>query len=117
MVSKIREKIFSGEKINFEEIALSLFEFQYLNNPIYRQFTDYLNINYKKVQSISQIPFLPIDFFKTHSILTQNAAIEKIFESSGTTGQITSKHFVADLSLYEQSFINGFELFYGAAIS
>ncbi|HNE50859.1 MAG TPA: acyl transferase [Chitinophagales bacterium] len=115
MVSKIREKIFSGEKINFEEIALSLFEFQYLNNPIYRQFTDYLNINYKKVQSISQIPFLPIDFFKTHSILTQNAAIEKIFESSGTTGQITSKHFVADLSLYEQSFINGFELFYGAA--
>lgn len=115
MVSKIQEKIFSGEKFNFEEIALSLFEFQYFNNPIYRQFTDYLHIDFKKVQSISQIPFLPIDFFKTHSVITQNASIEKIFESSGTTGQITSKHLVADVSLYEQSFINGFDLFYGKA--
>lgn len=115
MVSKIQEKIFSDEKFNFEEIALSLFEFQYFNNPIYRQFTDYLHIDFKKVQSISQIPFLPIDFFKTHSVITQNASIEKIFESSGTTGQITSKHLVADVSLYEQSFINGFDLFYGKA--
>ncbi|HOU47175.1 MAG TPA: acyl transferase [Chitinophagales bacterium] len=115
MISKIQEKIFSGENFNFEEIALSLFEFQYFNNPIYRQFTDYLHIDFKKVQSISQIPFLPIDFFKTHSVITQNASIEKIFESSGTTGQITSKHLVADVSLYEQSFINGFDLFYGKA--
>ncbi len=112
-VSKIREKIFSNDIINLEKIAIELFHFQYTYNPIYKQFTDFLKINTKSIQSVQQIPFLPIDFFKTHCVVTQNVAIEKIFESSGTTGQIASKHFVADLSLYEQSFRKGFELFYG----
>lgn len=113
IASKIREKIFSNEKFNLEEIAIELFYFQYANNTTYRQFTDYLKINIKKVCSVQQIPFLPIDFFKTHPIIAQGKTAEKIFESSGTTGQTTSKHFVADLSLYEQSFRKGFEWFYG----
>lgn len=113
-VSKIREKIFSGEKFNFEEIALTLFHFQYTHNPVYKQFTDYLKINSKQVTSVLQIPFLPIEFFKTHPIITDNAAAQLIFESSGTTGQITSKHYVADVSLYEQSFHKAFEEFYGS---
>ena len=112
-VSKIREKIFSNDNFNFEEIALQLFDFQYTHNLVYKQFVDYLKINAAEVQTVQQIPFLPIEFFKTHRILTENAETQKIFESSGTTGQITSKHLVADLALYEESFDKGFEQFYG----
>jgi len=112
-VSKIREKIFSNDNFNFEEIALQLFDFQYTHNLVYKQFVDYLKINATEVQTVQQIPFLPIEFFKTHRILTENAETQKIFESSGTTGQITSKHLVADLALYEESFDKGFEQFYG----
>lgn len=112
-VSKIREKIFSNDNFNFEEIALQLFDFQYTHNLVYKQFVDYLKINAVEVQTVQQIPFLPIEFFKTHRILTENAETQKIFESSGTTGQITSKHLVADLALYEESFDKGFEQFYG----
>lgn len=112
-VSKIREKIFSNDNFNFEEIALQLFDFQYTHNLVYKQFVDYLKINAAEVQTVQQIPFLPIEFFKTHRILTKNAETQKIFESSGTTGQITSKHLVADLALYEESFDKGFEQFYG----
>ena len=100
-VSKIREKIFSNDNFNFEEIALQLFDFQYTHNLVYKQFVDYLKINATEVQTVQQITFLPIEFFKTHRILTENAETQKIFESSGTTGQITSKHLVADLALYE----------------
>jgi len=112
-VSKIREKIFSNDNFNFEEIALQLFDFQYTHNLVYKQFVDYLKINAAEVQTVQQIPFLPIEFFKTHRILTENAETQKIFESSGTTGQITSKHMVADLALYEESFEKGFQQFYG----
>ena len=112
-VSKIREKIFFNDNFNFEEIALQLFEFQYTHNLVYKQFVDYLKINVSNVQTVQQIPFLPIEFFKTHRIISGNAEPQKIFESSGTTGQITSKHLVTDLKLYEESFEKGFEQFYG----
>ena len=112
-VSKIREKIFSNDNFNFEEIALQLFDFQYTHNLVYKQFVDYLKINVSNVQTVQQIPFLPIEFFKTHRIISGNAEPQKIFESSGTTGQITSKHLVTDLKLYEESFEKGFEQFYG----
>jgi phenylacetate-coenzyme A ligase PaaK-like adenylate-forming protein len=68
----------------------------------------------KSVKTIEDIPFLPIEFFKTHSILTGQLKTEKIFESSGTTGAISSKHYVADIKLYEESFMHSFNLFYGA---
>lgn len=112
-VSKIHEKIFSDDNFNFEEIALQLFKFQYTHNLVYKQFADYLRINVSNVQTVQQIPFLPIEFFKTHRIISSNAKPQKIFESSGTTGQITSKHMVTDLKLYEESFEKGFEQFYG----
>lgn len=112
-VSKIRKKIFSDDTFHFDEVALELFHVQYTYNPVYKQFVDYLKINTAKVQSVQQIPFLPIEFFKTHPVILENAAPQKIFESSGTTGQITSKHFVADLQLYEESFQKAFQQFYG----
>ncbi|MFN8295829.1 MAG: acyl transferase [Chitinophagales bacterium] len=112
-VTKIQEKIFSEDNFNFDEVALELFNFQYTHNLVYRQFVDYLKINVATIQTVQQIPFLPIEFFKTHDVISNNAAPQKIFESSGTTGQITSRHFVADLKLYEKSFEKGFQQFYG----
>jgi phenylacetate-coenzyme A ligase PaaK-like adenylate-forming protein len=102
--SKIREKIFSSATFNFEEAALDVFLFQYRNNPVYQQFTDFLKINPKQVTSVHQIPFLPIEFFKTHPVINHNATPEKIFESSGTTGQTSSKHYVADLNCMKKVF-------------
>ncbi|MBP6048073.1 MAG: acyl transferase [Chitinophagales bacterium] len=114
MASKIQEKIFLTTNFNFDEIALELFHFQYTYNPIYKQFVDHLKINVKNVNEIVKIPFLPIEFFKTHRIICQHAPTQKIFESSGTTGQINSKHFVSELKLYEQSFEKAFVEFYGS---
>jgi hypothetical protein len=97
----------------FNEIALSLFRYQYRNNKIYNSFVDALGVNESQVYHTGQIPFLPVSFFKTHKILTGEFPVEVIFESSGTTGMETSKHHVADVELYRQSFMRGIELFYG----
>jgi phenylacetate-coenzyme A ligase PaaK-like adenylate-forming protein len=97
----------------FNEIARSLFRFQYRNNKIYHSFVDALGVSESKVYHLEQIPFLPVSFFKTHKIVTGNFTEEVVFESSGTTGMETSRHYVADTDLYEQSFTRGLELFYG----
>ena len=97
----------------FNEIALSLFRYQYKNNKIYNRFVDALGISESKVYHPEQIPFLPVSFFKTHKIVTGDFKEEVVFESSGTTAMETSKHFVVDADLYEQSFSNGLEIFYG----
>ena len=97
----------------FNEIALSLFRYQYKNNKIYKNFVDALGVSESKVYHPEQIPFLPVSFFKTHKIITGDFMEEVVFESSGTTGMVTSKHYVVDADLYEQSFTKGLELFYG----
>lgn len=102
-----------GEK-DFLNLALEVFRFQYLNVPVYQQFVDALSVNPSDVSTLEEIPFLPISFFKSHQVLAREAKVEKIFSSSGTTGMVTSKHLLADLSLYEQSFLKAFELMYGS---
>ena len=97
----------------FEDAALELFQRQYKSNSVYREFCQYLKVKVEDVKSIRKIPFLPIEFFKTHKIKTGNFVSEMIFLSSGTTGQTQSKHHVKNLSLYEESFTKSFEYFYG----
>lgn len=99
--------------VQFEDLALRVFKFQFENNAAYRSFCDLLYKHPADVKNISDIPFLPIQFFKTHQILSTNHPIEKIFNSSGTTGSSISKHFVTDLNLYEESYLLGFKHFYG----
>jgi Acyl-CoA synthetases (AMP-forming)/AMP-acid ligases II len=99
---------------SFDNIALQLFQHQYHNNVIYRQFTDALKVDPASVKSINKIPFLPIPFFKTYRVITGAVALpELIFESSGTTGDIPSRHHVADATLYETSLLAGFKAVYG----
>ncbi|MEH6763643.1 LuxE/PaaK family acyltransferase [Aequorivita antarctica] len=97
----------------FERLALEVFRFQYENVPVYRQFCNFLNKNVSDVKTIENIPFLPIQFFKSHKVITESLSEETIFTSSGTTGSITSKHYVSDLSIYEKSFQIAFEKEYG----
>jgi phenylacetate-coenzyme A ligase PaaK-like adenylate-forming protein len=97
----------------FDKIALKVFRFQYENNLVYREFCDFLKTDVQKVKSIEQIPFLPIQFFKSHSVISSTNPIETTFTSSGTTGLITSKHLVTDLAIYEESYRKVFSQFYG----
>ncbi|WP_310379353.1 acyl transferase [Flavobacterium sp.] len=97
----------------FEKIALKIFRFQYENNLVYREFCDLLKTDVQKVKSLEQIPFLPIQFFKSHKVVSNTHAVQEIFTSSGTTGLATSQHFVTDVSLYEESYRKGFSQFYG----
>ncbi|MEZ4797221.1 MAG: acyl transferase [Flavobacteriaceae bacterium] len=98
---------------NFQELALQIFNYQFNQNKVYRSFCDLLNIHPSDVQQISEIPFLPIQFFKSHKVLSSQNPIEQTFSSSGTTGSVTSKHYVTDLEIYKQSFRKGFHSFYG----
>ncbi|MEM0517978.1 LuxE/PaaK family acyltransferase [Aequorivita flava] len=97
----------------FEQLALEVFRFQYENVPVYHNFCDLLNTKVHEVATLKQIPFLPIQFFKSHKIIARNTSEDTIFTSSGTTGSITSQHFVSDLKVYEKSFQKAFELQYG----
>lgn len=98
----------------FESMALNIFNFQFNNNTVYRSFCDLLYKHPSDVKALSEIPFLPISFFKTHEVLSSHDPIEKIFTSSGTTGSITSNHYITDLQIYQASFYEGFNHFYGA---
>ena len=111
----LQEKIFNIQTPqDFKSVALEVFGFQYENVKIYRQFCDMLKVNPKLVTTISEIPFLPIQFFKSHSIIADGYDEEVIFTSSGTTGSITSKHYVVSTKLYEESFNRAFQNQYGS---
>ena len=97
----------------FKETALRVFKHQFENNDVYRSFCDLLYKNPSDVKEIQDIPFLPIQFFKSHNILSSKENVIKTFTSSGTTGSIPSKHRVTDLSWYHESFRKGFQFFYG----
>jgi Acyl-protein synthetase, LuxE len=110
---ELEKRVFAASADNFNDLALELFNYQYQNNTIYRQYCDALKINAASVDSINKIPFLPISFFKTHTIKTTEFETNIIFESSGTTQSVSSKHYVKDIDLYRKSFNRCFEKFYG----
>jgi hypothetical protein len=107
------EHIFSLTAGGLEPAALALFNYQYRENDLYRAYVDALHIDPVTVQSIMNIPFLPIQFFKTHRVVCGQFEPELVFESSGTTQTINSKHLVKKASLYVNSFMTAFESEYG----
>lgn len=98
---------------DFEHLALQVFRFQYENVSVYRNFCNLLNIKPSQVNKVAEIPFLPIQFFKSHRIIAENSLEKIIFTSSGTTRNSTSKHFVANTKIYEESFLAAFKKQYG----
>lgn len=98
----------------FTKTALEIFKYQFKNNKVYRSFCDLINRHPSDVSTVEQIPFLPIQFFKTRKVVSSLDEIDEIFTSSGTTGSTTSKHFVSEINLYKDSYLKGFSHFYGA---
>lgn len=107
------KSIFAAREDDFNGLALELFNHQYQHNTIYRQFCDTLKIRAAAIDAVNKIPFLPISFFKTHTVQTGSFENSTVFESSGTTQSIPSRHFVKDIDLYRKSFTTCFEKFYG----
>jgi len=97
----------------FLKSSLEALKYQYINNTVYRDFFKNLGKDPFSIKTLQEIPFLPVELFRNHKIVTGNDHVEMIFESSGTTGVTPGKHFVKDISLYEESFLNAFSLFYG----
>jgi hypothetical protein len=98
---------------DFTEATLAVFKHQFTNNRVYRSFCDLLYVHPSDVKKVEDIPFLPIQFFKSREVVSSLDEIQQTFTSSGTTGSATSKHHVTDVTWYEKSYLNGFEHFYG----
>jgi hypothetical protein len=111
--TELIQPVFAANAENFNSIALNIFNFQYHHNRVYNEYCRLLKISPGNVTTINQVPFLPIHFFKTHPVVSTIFEPAAIFESSGTTTSINSRHSVKDLLLYEKSFTTAFELFYG----
>jgi hypothetical protein len=110
-----KDEIFQiSSKKEFEKMALKVFRHQYDHNLVYNQFCNLLNKNKSNVKSLTEIPFLPIQFFKSHQVLSSSAPVQQTFTSSGTTGMTTSQHLVTDTSWYEESYRKAFAQFYGS---
>ncbi|WP_298504054.1 acyl transferase [uncultured Maribacter sp.] len=108
------QKIFNIKtKAEFNALALQTFKHQFKTNMVYKEFCKHLGKNPINVNSIEKIPFIPIDFFKSKIILSDKEKAETIFTSSGTTGSVTSKHYVSNINLYKESYIKAFRYFYG----
>lgn len=95
-------------------MALKVFRFQYDNNTVYQEFCDLVKRDKSNVKALTDIPFLPIQFFKSHAILSSQEPVAITFTSSGTSGMTTSKHLVTNLNFYKQSFRTAFSQFYGS---
>src|SRR4029078_8564695 len=111
---QLEEKVFAitNEK-EFIIIALEVYQFQFDNNPLYQDYCNAVGKPPQSVKTLTDIPFLPISFFKSHRIETTSFNAELIFKSSGTTGSVRSIHYVKDAGIYLKSFSEGFKRFYG----
>jgi phenylacetate-coenzyme A ligase PaaK-like adenylate-forming protein len=109
-----RERIFNVRNDReFEALALEIFRYQAEYNTVYREFIKELRIDPVSVNNLTAIPFLPIEFFRNHKVITGSDVPVCVFESSGTTGMNISRHYITDTDIYEESFLKSFTLFYG----
>ena len=112
-INNYSNKIFNiKSEAEFNELAINVFKFQYQSCRLYQKFVNRLDVNPTDVKDYFSIPFLPIDFFKSNKIISSKYAHEIIFESSGSTSDVKSKHYVADTELYTKSLIKTFNLFF-----
>lgn len=110
----LRGEIFKIEnQEQFNRLSLEVFRYQAECNSVYREYISLLDLDVNSVKSVEEIPFLPVRFFKNWEIISGDKEAEIVFTSSSTTGMVPAKHYVTDLSLYRESFIAGFNKFYG----
>ncbi|MEI6898388.1 MAG: acyl transferase [Bacteroidota bacterium] len=109
-----RNEIFNiTSEMDFNQATIEIFRFQSIHNPVYHDFIQALKIDPSRINHFTEVPFLPISFFKTHKVSCNPDKPEIIFSSSGTTGMVKSKHYISDLKIYNESIIQGFTHFFG----
>ena len=113
VITELKDKIFSVQATNFDDLALEVFYYQASKVAVYREYLSYLGIKPASVKKVAQIPFLPVSLFKSHEVIAEGQKASLVFESSGTTGMQASRHLVADPGIYEESILKGFEMFFG----
>ena len=114
-ISEYKKELFEVKASAFNKLAQEAFLFQISENKVLKQFCSNVHHHFLGTDGSAQFPFLPIRFFKTHPVITESVLPSLFFESSGTTGQDRSRHYVTESVLYEQSLTNGFENFFGAS--
>ena len=102
-----------GSESEFRNRALELFRYQAKHCPPYAEYSALLGVNPDDVQHLEDIPMLPIELFKSHKVYCGEGEPQMVFTSSATTGMVQSRHYVADLGLYERAFTEAFRHFYG----
>ena len=108
-----KEEVLGLQKFPDTEWVLRLFRYQAISNEVYKNYLNLLQVDPYCIDTIEAIPFLPIEFFKNHSVKTGNWNAEEVFTSSGTTGSQTSKHHLYCSSFYKKHSQQCFEHFYG----
>ena len=106
-------KLYTVNDLSFTDIALELFQFQAVYNPVYKRFIETLSISVEEIKTLEQIPFLPISFFKTFTLKSGDWTTDTVFTSSGTTHQVVSQHAVPSLQFYLDNAQRSFEYFFG----
>ena len=112
-IVQFKKELFSVTPETFADKALELFRYQAVENVVYKEFLQYLDISPISITRLEDIPFLPIELFKTKKIITGKGNTDFYFESSGTTSTINSRHYVSDKELYKESINRSFSLFFG----
>lgn len=111
--NSLKQRVETIDESGFDALALDIFRYQSQYNPLYRQFLRLLGVSPRQVNRIEDIPFLPIQFFKTHDIQAGAWEPALAFSSSGTTGSATSRHLLRDPEFYRRNARRGFARFYG----
>jgi len=111
-INEFKDKVFEIDS-DFKSLALELFRFQYDHNSVYKTYVDGIKVDPSVINDVPDIPFLPIEFFKSHKVICGSKEAETIFYSSGTGDEGRSAHHVVDISIYEKSFMDGFKKAYG----
>ncbi len=113
--SPLAKKVFDIKTTSeFNDLALGIFKFQYEHNAIYHSFCKALKKGPAQVKHYTELPFLPIEFFKQHRVVCGEEVPQLVFTSSGTSGTQTSRHYVPDPRVYRESFSSSFKLFNGS---
>lgn len=109
-IQDLKKRVFNiNNKDEFRQAAIEIFLFQYSSCEIYKRYVDELKIDPASISELDHIPFLPIEFFKSHKVRSVKSENSFVFHSSGTTSNSTSKHYISDIDIYESSFIKSFE--------
>lgn len=112
--NQLQERILNCTQTTFEEVALDVFQYQITHNLLYADFVNYLKKKPSQISKLTDIPFMPVGFFKNHKIISGSLSTPIVFESSGTTGAVTSRHYVADTAWYKRVSTDIFEQNYGS---